>query len=298
MVMVPAVGVAGRTAIGVADRAVPPVPKPLQASEAVRTLDPRVFLEAIAILVVAYVAAKLVSTLLSAFADRLITHRFRVTLLIPVAKIVIYGVAIYVVTSLLFELSTTQLIAFSGLLGAALGLGLQDLMADIFGGLVLVAEQPYRIGDKVSIGEHYGEVVDIGIRSTKLVTPNDTLVTVPNYLFFDTAIANANAGNAEMLVVVEFFIDTKADVQTASRIVEDALATSQYVFVSDDLPIDVVIEDNLNYRVIRGKAYVNDLRNELTFKTDVTRRVLDEFASRGIESPEAPVDEAMEVPAE
>jgi len=250
---------------------------------------PGVYLEAVAVVVLTYVAARVASTLLSGFADRLITNRFRVTLLIPVVKIVIYSLGAYVVTSLLFELSTTQLVAFSGLLGAALGLGLQDLMADIFGGLVLVAEQPYRIGDKVSIGDHYGEVVDIGIRSTKLVTPNDTLVSVPNYLFFDTSIANANAGNAEMLVVVEFFIDTSADIRTVRRIVEDALATSQYVYVSDALPIEVVIEDELNYRVIRGKAYVNDLRNELTFKTDVTERVLDEFATRGIASPAAEI---------
>lgn len=249
---------------------------------------PTVYLEAVAVVVVTYVVARVVSGLLSRFADRLLTHRFRVTMLIPVAKIVIYSIGAYVVTSLLFELTTTQLVAFSGLLGAALGLGLQDLMADIFGGLVLIAEQPYRIGDKVSIGEYYGEVVDIGIRSTKLVTPTDTLVSVPNYLFFDTSIENANAGDAEMLVVVEFFIDTQADVSTVRRIVEDALATSQYVYVSDTQPITIDVEDNLNYRVIRGKAYVNDLRNELTFKTDVTERVLDAFAARGIASPSAP----------
>lgn len=263
---------------------------PLQTSSSLEWLDPALLLEALAVLALAYVLARVVSTMLTMAADRLVAQRFRVTLLIPVMKFFIYGVGLYVVASLLFELTTTQLVAFSGLLGAALGLGLKDLLADVVGGLVLVAEQPYRIGDKVSIGEYYGEVTDIGIRSTRLVTPNDTLVSVPNYMFFDTSIANANAGNAEMLVVVEFFIDTKSDVRTARRIVEDALATSQYVFVSEDLPIEVIVEDNLNYRVIRGKAYVNDLRNELTFKTDVTERVLDEFVVQNIESPDAAME--------
>lgn len=263
---------------------------PLQTSSSLDWLEPMLLLEALAVLALAYVLARAVSALLTMTADRLVAQRFRVTLVIPVMKFFIYGLGLYVVASLLFELTTTQLVAFSGLLGAALGLGLKDLFADIVGGLVLVAEQPYRIGDKVSIGDYYGEVTDIGIRSTRLVTPNDTLVTVPNYMFFDTSIANANAGNAEMLVAVEFFIDTKADVRTARRIVEDALATSQYVIVSENLPIEVIVEDNLNYRVIRGKAYVNDLRNELTFKTDVTERVLDEFAVQNIESPQAAVE--------
>jgi small-conductance mechanosensitive channel len=258
-----------------------------QTGQTLSGIEVSTVLEAIAVLVVAYVVARVVSTLLSALAARLITNRFRVTLLIPVLKFVIYGTGLWVVTTLLFELSTTQLVAFSGLLGAALGLGLKDLMADIFGGLVLVVEQPYRIGDKVSIGDHYGEVVDIGIRSTKLETPDDTLVTVPNYLFFDTSIANANAGAAEMLVSIEFYVDTEADVRIVRQIVEEALITSQYVYVSDDHPVDVVVEDDLYYRTIRGRGYVNDLRNELTFRTDVTERVLDEFAARGIESPTA-----------
>jgi len=268
----------------------PPLRVPLQASDTLGAIEFATFLEAIGILVFAYLLARVASTLLSALADRLVAQRFRVTLLIPVVKFVIYGTSLYVVARQLFQLNTTQLVAFSGLLGAALGLGLKDLLADVFGGLVLVAEQPYQIGDKVSIGDNYGEVVDIGIRSTQLVTPSDTLVTVPNYLFFNTSIANANAGNAEMLVSVEFYVDTDADVKTVRRIVEDALATSQYVYVSDELPIDVVVEDNLNYRTIRGRGYVNDLRNELPFKTDVTQRVLDEFAVRGIESPKGEVE--------
>lgn len=265
-----------------------PIVVPLQTGEPLAGIELSTVLQAIAILVVAYLLARAVSAVLSTLAARLVSNRFRVTVLIPVLKFVIYGVGLYVVARLLFNLSTPQLVAFSGLLGAALGLGLKDLMADIFGGLVLVVEQPYRIGDKVSIGDHYGEVVDIGIRSTKLETPDDSLVTVPNYLFFDTSIANSNAGAAEMLVTVEFYVDTEADVRTVRQIVEDALVTSQYVYVSEDLPVEVFVEDDLNYRTIRGQAYVNDLRNELAFKTDVTERVLDELATRGIASPSLP----------
>lgn len=261
---------------------------PLQAG-GLASADPNILFKSLAILLVAYLGARVISRALTSAADRLVTERFRVTLLIPVAKFLIYGSAVYIVTSMLFELSTTHLVAFSGFLGAAIGLGLRDLVADIVGGIVLVAERPYRIGDKVAIGEYYGEVVDIGIRSTKLFTADDTVITVPNYLFFDKSIANSNAGKAEMMVTVEFFIDTDSDVDTASRIVKDAFATSQYVYVTDELPIELVIEDELNYRIIRGKGYVNDLRNEIKMKSDVTKRVLEAFDAEGIESPEAPI---------
>jgi len=248
-----------------------------------RLPDAGVVVEALAVLVAAYVVSRVVDAVLSAVAARLGVNRFRVTFLIPIAEFLVYGTALYLIGTALFDLSTTQLVAFSGLLGAALGLGLKDLLADVFGGLVLVAEQPYRIGDKVEIGDHYGEVVDIGIRSTDLVTPNDTVVTVPNYLFFDESIANANAGAAEMLVVVEFHVATDADVATVRRVGEDALVTSQYVYATDDHPVMVVVEDDLHYRTLRGKAYVNDLRNEFEFKSDVTERVTEAFEARGNE---------------
>lgn len=253
-----------------------------------------VVLQALTVLVVAYLVARLITAVLSALADRLVAERFHVTVLIPVVNFAVYGAALYLIAGTLFDLSTTQIIAFSGLLGAALGLGLKDLLADIVGGLVLVAEQPYRIGDKVSVGDHYGEVTNIGIRSTELVTPTDTLVSVPNYLFLDEAVANANAGKAEMLVVVEFHVATDADVAVARRVVREALVTSQYVYVTDDHPVTVFVEDDLHYRTLRGRAYVNDLRNEFEFKSDVTERVLAAFEERGIESPRVPGGVAAE----
>lgn len=248
-------------------------------------IGPGTIFNALVVLVIAYLVSQTVSTLLKALADRFFANRFRVTLLIPVIQFVVYGVALWSVVVMLFEFSSTHLIAFSGLLGAAMGLGLQDLLADVVGGLVLVAERPYQIGDKVAIGEHYGEVVNIGIRSTQLLTSDDTLVSVPNYLFFNETIANANAGRAEMLVTVEFYIDPESNARAARSVVKDALISSQYVFVDTDYPVEVHLVDELHYRTVTGKAYVNDLRNEFRFKTDVTDRVLKEFARQGIRSP-------------
>jgi len=236
----------------------------------------------------AYVVATAVDLLLTRVADRLVQHRFRVALFIPVAKFLIYGVALYLVFGFLFGLNETQLVAFAGLLGAALGLGLKGLLADIVGGIVLVLEQPFQVGDKVSFGDHYGEIANIGVRSTTLVTLTDDLVVVPNFTLFNESLVNASTGDAEILVVVEFFVATDADIDRATDIVEDALVTSPYVRVSDAKPATVTVEDDLNHRTLRGQAYVNDLRNEVPFKSDVSERVVETFNREGIESPDVP----------
>jgi len=181
------------------------------------------------------------------------------------------------------------LLAASGLLGAALGFGLKDLFAGMIGGLVLITERPYQVGDKVSIDDDYGEVTDIGLRSTTLVTPDDSAVRVPNATLFTANVSNANDGRPEMMVVVELAVTAGADVDRASAIVEEAMVTSKYVYVDDDHPFAVLVEDETYYRTIRGKAYVADLRDEFAFASNVTERSMAAFASEGIETPEAPV---------
>jgi small-conductance mechanosensitive channel len=265
---------------------------PTSTPQSATTINPTSVFNAVLVLVGSYLLARALSYTLTTVADRLADQRFRVTMVIPLLKFLIYGSALWIIIKLLFNLTTTQLAAFAGLLGAAIGLGLKDFLADIVGGLIVVLEQPYQVGDKVSVGDHYGEVVDIGIRSTTLVTPNDTAVVVPNFHFLNRSIANANTSDAEMLVVVEFYVAPDTDVDEAREVIEDAMVTSPYVYVDEAHPFTVVVEDELYYRTLRGKAYVSDLRDEHQFKSDVTERVLDEYAARGIESPKMAPREA------
>ena len=243
---------------------------------------------ALAVLVGAYIAARVVATVLSVAAEYSGSRRIGIKVFIPVAKFAIYGTAVYLVLGPLFRLSATQLLAVSGLLAAALGFGLRDLAAGVIGGLVVIVEKPYRVGDKVRIGDHYGEVTDISLRATRLVTDDDTAVVVPNATFFTENVANVNSGDPEMMVVTELAVAPEADIERAVDIVEDALVTSKYVYVDDDHPVAVRVEDEVYHRTVRGKAYVADLRDELAFSSDVTRRALAAFEDAGVETPAIP----------
>lgn len=251
-------------------------------------LDPGVVVAALAILVAAYVLARAVAAGLSALAERTPRYRLSISMFVPLLRFLIYGTAIYLVVRPLLQLTATQLAAAAGLLAAAIGFGLRDLIASVVGGLVIISERPYRVGDKVTVGEHYGEVTGIGLRATTLRTPDDTAVRVPNAALFTSNVANANAGSPAMLVVVDLAVAPDADVDAATAVVRDALVTSRYVRVDDDHPVAVLVTDRTGYRRVRGKAYVADLRDEFTFSSDVTERSLAAFAERGIETPEIP----------
>lgn len=211
-------------------------------------------------------------------------------MLIPLLKFSIYGFALYFILARILVVTSQQLLGVGVLLGAAIGFGLKDLFAGVIGGILISLGKPYQVGDKIKIGDFYGEVKDIGLISTTLVTPNDDLVSVPNYLVFTQPVASANAGNREMMVIIDLYVDHSADAGLALKILKEAVITSMYVFISKKHPVITLVKEYPYYRRLRAKAYVTDLRYEFPFESDVTRRSLDEFALRGIRSPKIMVE--------
>lgn len=254
-----------------------------------KTIDLGTILSVILIILLAYLLTRVIAYLLTWLAERAGGRRITVKMVLPLLKFTIYGIATYFILASVLQLSSTQLVAFSGLLGAALGFGLKDLFADIIGGLIISVEKPYQIGDKVSIGGYYGEVTDIGIRATRLITPDDNLVSAPNYLIFTQAVASASSGTPEMMVVIDLFVDPDSDAVRGLEILKEAVVTSRYVYISRKRPYTVLLEDFPYYRRLRAKAYVHDLRHEFEFKSEVTRRAWREFAKQGIQAPRAPI---------
>jgi len=256
------------------------------------TIDMGTVLNAALIIIVAYLLVRGITFALGRFSERLGIHRITTKIVLPLLKFSIYGFALYFILANIFNISYRENIAFSGFLGAAIGFGLKDLFADLLGGITIALERPYQVGDKVRMGDYYGEVADIGLRATKLVTPDDNFVSAPNYMIFTQAVASANAGSPEMMVVIDLFIDSNSDALLAMKILREAVVTSRYVYISKKRPVTILLKDYPFYRRLRAKAYVNDLRYEFEFESDVTKRAWVELSKHGIKSPKVNILEA------
>jgi small-conductance mechanosensitive channel len=207
----------------------------------------------------------------------------------PILKIVIFAVAIYYILMSTLSLSPTQFVAVAGLIGAGIGFGLRDVFASYFGGLIIALERPYNVGDAITLRGRYGEVKDIGLRSTTLVTPTGNTVTAPNNAIIEDLVSSSNAGDIEMLVVIDLFIDPAADFDLAMKILKEAVVTSKYVYITKDRPLFIFLNDFPFYRRVRAKAYVYDLRHEFDFRSDVTVRAWREYLKNGIGPPRADI---------
>lgn len=258
-----------------------------QLMESIRSIDTQTLITMFLVFSIAYILGKIVTILLSKLSDKLSqSGRVKVKLIIPVVKFVIYIVAFYYISRQIFLIFGPELFLLTGLLGAAIGFGVKDLFADFVGGIVITFEKPYQIGDKITIGNNYGEVTDIGLRATKLVTPDDNAVTVPNSLIFNESVASGNSGASEMMVVIDLYIAGESDVEPAMRILREAVVSSKYVYISKKRPVTLLHKALPFYTRLRAKAYVNDLRDEFKFESDVHTRTWIEFQKNGIRPPQ------------
>lgn len=258
-----------------------------QILNALGSVDTQSLITIVLIFLFAYIFGRIITILLLKLSEKLSpTGRMKVQIFIPIVKFVIYIPAFYFIFGKIFNIFGPEILFLAGLLGAAIGLGFKDLFSDLAGGLVITFEKPYQIGDKISIGNYYGEVIDIGLRATKLVTPDANIVTAPNSLIFNESVASANYGVSEMMVVIDLYIAGESHVETAMRILREAVVSSKYVYISKERPVILLHKALPFYTRLRSKAYVNDLRDQFKFESDVHTRAWIEFQKNGIRAPQ------------
>jgi small-conductance mechanosensitive channel len=179
------------------------------------------------------------------------------------------------------------LIAAGGAVAVALGFALKDVVASLVAGVLLLFDRPFRVGDRVTFGNTYGEIVSIGLRTVRLVTLDDNLVTIPNARFITDVVASGNAGELDMMVVTDLHISLDADIEAARQLIEEVVVTSRFAYLKK--PVTFAIEEvevarTLGIR-LRTKAYVLDVRYEKAFQSDIVTRVTHLFRQRGVLRP-------------
>ncbi len=236
----------------------------------------------VAVLLLSWLAIRWISRALEALSRKSRRSRFFIKWIEPVLRIGIWFAALILCFHLLAPSRETFLASVASL-GIALGLGGQDLIKNLVGGLVILGDRPYQLGDRVKIGDAYGEIDHIGLRSTKLTTPDDTRVTIPNSQVLTDQVFNATSGVPDCLVVTDLFLPPDTDPDVAQKIGYEAAICSPFLLAGK--PVVVVMKhgfDRRAYLRLRVKCYVYDHRFEPRLQSDVTARASRELLRRGI----------------
>lgn len=121
-----------------------------------------------------------------------------------ILRVAVITTAIFLVAEI-FSIPYQTVLAGLGIGGLAFAIAARDTIANFFGSAIIVADRPFKTGDRIKIGSNIGDIINVGIRSTKIRTTSDTLLTVPNHNITSEMIDNYSAREA-MRVDTEFFL--------------------------------------------------------------------------------------------
>ena len=115
-------------------------------------------------------------------------------LFLNLALLFIVTISIYLVFRV-WGVDMTAWLASAGIVGMAIGFAAKDTLANLFSGVFILADTPYKIGDYIVLdsGER-GAVTHIGIRSTRMLTRDDVELTIPNSIMGNTKVINESGG--------------------------------------------------------------------------------------------------------
>ena len=135
--------------------------------------------------------------------------------------VLVLGLAAYLLLKV-WGRDVTHLAASAGVLGLAFGFAAKDTLGNLFSGVFIVADAPYQLGDYIVLDNgDRGEVVNIGLRSTRIQTRDDVQVTIPNSVIAASKIINqSGGGETHMRVRVAVSIGYDEDIDLARKVLE------------------------------------------------------------------------------
>jgi len=205
----------------------------------------------------------------------------------PVIRLLILVSAVLYITPLFIEPTAENLLATVGAMAVALGFAFKDYVSSLIAGVVALYERPYRPGDWVRIGDTYGEVQGLSLRTVDILTPDDTRVAIPHLKMWTSPIHNANSGQLELMCVADFYLHPEHDGRAVTEALRDVAWTSPYVHF--ERPVLVVAAEEPWGTHYRLKAYPIEGRDQFAFLTDLTLRGKALLGSLGIRFCVAPV---------
>lgn len=186
----------------------------------------------IILFVLCLIAVKLILILLDKFVkkSKLDSSIYKI-LRVSMKIVLLFMVVIIVLSSL--GISVSSLVAALSVVGVAFSLAIQGFLSNVFGGIQIISNKPFQIGDFVKAGEESGTVREVGLFYTKLDTPDKKLIQIPNSLIINDHIINySSAKNRRVDITVSASYDD--DVEKVKAVLLKLLTDHPAVFTKEE----------------------------------------------------------------
>ncbi|CAK2984301.1 Small-conductance mechanosensitive channel [Vibrio crassostreae] len=234
---------------------------------------------------------KFINSMVTSFGSQFVQYRMLLQKLQSFMQFFIYVSTGLIVFMMSFRINDQILALIGGTLAVSVGFALKDLAASFIAGITVMIDRPFQVGDRVTFEGNYGDIITIGLRSVRMRTLNDDIITIPNNKFLNEVTTSGNYGALDMQVVIPFYVGMNEDITLARDLIQEAASSSRYIHLPK--PVTVLVKQTItdNYLAIQltCKAYVVDTAYEKLFETDITLRVMKEFKKHNINPPKISV---------
>lgn len=146
-----------------------------------------------------------------------------VKMLRNILRILVFVTTILFIGQSIFKINITALLAGAGVLGLGAALAAKDTLSNFFGTIVILFDRPFKLGDKIKVGEVEGIVTEVGMRSSKIMSDDESIYTLPNSLLTTQPVRNINCKNHLKLLfdITMTYDTTEAQMQRAIQILHE-----------------------------------------------------------------------------
>ncbi len=195
----------------------------------------------------------------------------------------IYLTAILIVLNSVLDLPVKGLLATSGVIAIVLGLALQNTLADLFSGVAVGLEQPFHVGDRVTIGGYAeGTIVEMNWRSIRVQTDSEDLATIPNSIVARSQIINRSVPTQRRAASVEIPTSSSARSELLFELIRQAILLCPAILI-DPPPSTSIRRVGVRTTTFSIGYFVADTPNVSIAQGQLLRQVRRLFRHAGVQ---------------
>ncbi len=203
--------------------------------------------------------------------------------------IIIFAVAVLLALDVL-GINVVPFVAGAGVAGIAVGFAAKDTLSNLIAGVLLIMDRPFEVGDRIEVwsapknSATWGDVIDIGLRATKIKTTDNIVIIIPNNEIMMRDIVNYTTISEDIRVRIPIGVSYDTDIEKAKAVILEVAKTPEWV-VKDPAPVVVVKAFGESSVDLELRVWIKNARRRIHTISYVTDKVKEAFDRQGIEIP-------------
>ncbi len=202
---------------------------------------------------------------------------------------IVYATAAVIALDVL-GVNVMPFIAGAGVMGVAVGFAAKDTLSNLIAGILLIIDRPFEIGDRIEVwsapagSASWGDVIDIGLRATRIKTTDNIVVIIPNNEIMTRDIVNYTILSSSIRVRVNIGIAYDADMVKAKALIIQAAQSADWI-LAEPAPKVVARDFGESSVDLQLRVWIEDARKRMDTISYITDTVKTLFDQNGIEIP-------------